>query len=56
MKLKTNIKAGKLVANRNKTVIRRRTASAGGVKVKTNIKAGKLVANHNERLALKMRG
>ena len=55
MKLKTNIKAGRLAANHNEKVARP-TAKAGGLKVRTKIKAGKLAANHNERLASRSRG
>ena len=55
MKLKTNIKAGKLASNHNEKVVRP-TAKRGGLKMRTKIKAGRLAANHNERLALRSRG
>jgi hypothetical protein len=44
MKIKTNVKAGKLAANHNQTAAR-------GLKVKTNVKAGKIATNHNQTVA-----
>jgi hypothetical protein len=45
MKTKTNVKAGKLSANHNHTIVR-----AKGIRVKTGVKAGRLAANHNQTL------
>jgi hypothetical protein len=45
MKVKTSVKAGRLSANHNATLVR-----AKGLKVRTNVKAGRLSANHNETL------
>ena len=44
MKIKTNVKAGKLVGNHNQTV-------AHGLKVKTNVKAGIMENQHNQTMA-----
>jgi hypothetical protein len=43
MRIKTNLKAGKLSANHNQTVKR--------LRVKSNVKAGRLSANHNQTVA-----
>jgi hypothetical protein len=43
MKVKSNIKAGKLAVNHNQAV-------ACGLRVKSNVKAGKLAANHNQTI------
>ncbi len=45
MKTKTNLKAGRIAANHNQTLLR-----AAGVKVKTSMKAGRIAANHNQSL------
>jgi hypothetical protein len=47
MKVKTNIKAGRLAANHNETLTQ---DSAQGLKVKTSLKAGRLASNHNETM------
>jgi len=47
MTIRTNVKAGRLAANHNQTVVRE---AAKGLKVRTNVKAGKLAANHNQTL------
>jgi hypothetical protein len=39
VKLRTNVKAGKLAANHNQ-----------GLRVRTTVRAGKLAANHNQVL------
>jgi len=44
MKIKTNVKAGRIAANHNQSVAR-------GLKVKTNVKAGGLTAQHNQTMA-----
>jgi hypothetical protein len=44
MKIKTNVKAGRLSANHNQTVAR-------GLKVKTNVKAGDWTNQHNQTVA-----
>lgn len=49
MKVKTNVKAGKLTANHNQTMLRE-AAKAKGLRVKTNVKAGRLLGNHNQVL------
>ena len=52
MKTKTHIKAGKLSANHNETLVRA-TKPATGLKVKTHVKAGgnhPVSGNHNETL------
>jgi len=41
MKIKTNVKAGALVTNHNRTVAR-------GLKVKSNVKAGAPIGKHKE--------
>jgi hypothetical protein len=45
MKVRTSVKAGRLSANHNETLVRARSLRA-----RTNVKAGKLSANHNETL------
>ena len=49
MKLRTNVKAGRLASYHNETLVRE-GAKAKGLKVRTNLKAGRLAANHNETL------
>ena len=44
MKVKSNVKAGKLGANHNQTASR-------GLNVKSGVKAGKLGLNHNQTVA-----
>ena len=44
MKVKANVRAGKLGANHNQTASR-------GFNVKSGVKAGKLGVNHNQTLA-----
>jgi hypothetical protein len=44
MKIKTNVKAGRLATNHNQTVVR-------GLKVKTNVKAGGIALNHNQKVS-----
>ena len=44
MKVKANIKAGKLGVNHNQTASR-------GLNVKSGVKAGKITVNHNQTLA-----
>ena len=43
VKVKTNVKAGKIALNHNQTV--------RGLRVKSNVKAGKLGVNHNQAVA-----
>jgi hypothetical protein len=43
MKIKTNLKAGKLTTNHNQT-------AAHGLKVKSNVKAGGLTVQHNQTM------
>ena len=43
MRIKSNVKAGRLTSNHNQTV--------KGLRVKSNVKAGKLSANHNQTVA-----
>jgi uncharacterized protein (DUF302 family) len=47
MKVRTNVKAGKLATNHNQTM-------AKGLRVRTNIKAGKLATNHNQTVAMRL--
>jgi hypothetical protein len=42
MKIKTQLRAGKITANHNPTV-----GQATTLRVKTGVKAGKLASNHN---------
>lgn len=49
MKTKTQIKAGRVVANHNETLVRD-NAKAKGLKVKSQVKAGRIITNHNETL------
>jgi hypothetical protein len=44
MRIRSNIKAGKLAVNHSQTACK-------GLRVKSNIKAGKLAANHNQTVA-----
>jgi hypothetical protein len=43
MKVKSNVKAGKLAVNHNQAV--------KGLRVRAGLKAGKLAANHNQAVA-----
>jgi len=43
VRIKTNVKAGRLSANHNQTV--------KGLRVKSRVRAGKLSANHNQTVA-----
>jgi len=47
MKVRTNVKAGRLSSNHNETLVRE---GVKGLKVRTNVKAGRLAGNHNETL------
>ena len=44
MKIKTNVKAGRVSANHNQKVAR-------GLKVKTNVKVGDMTQQHNQTVA-----
>ncbi|MGH9768452.1 MAG: hypothetical protein ACREAB_13555 [Blastocatellia bacterium] len=44
MRIKTNVKAGKIVLNHNQRVAR-------GLKVKSGVKAGRIAINHNQTVA-----
>ncbi|HKQ77957.1 MAG TPA: hypothetical protein VJ810_29945 [Blastocatellia bacterium] len=48
MKVKTNVKAGKITTNHNQTVAR-------GLKVKSGVKAGAIASNHNQTVGLKVK-
>jgi len=47
MRVKTQVKGGKLSANHNTTVRRTSPFLNGAMKIKTQIKTGRLSANHN---------
>jgi hypothetical protein len=49
MKVRTDVKAGRLSANHNEIMVRDRAAGRG-LKIKTNVKAGGQNLNHNETL------
>ena len=49
MKIKTNVKAGRVLVNHNETLVSDNTR-AKGLKVKTRVKAGVIRWNHNETL------
>ena len=43
MKIRSNVKAGKLAANHNQSV--------KGLRIRAGLKAGKLAVNHNQAIA-----
>ena len=43
MRIKTNVKAGRIALNHNQTIKR--------LRVKSNVKAGKIALNHNQTVA-----
>ena len=47
MRIKTNVKAGRLASNHNQTI--------RSLKVKSGIKAGKLASNHNQTISSGLR-
>jgi hypothetical protein len=59
MKIKTNVKAGRIILNHNQTVIRKAGAAsqqhnqkvAHGLKVKSDVKAGIWEQQHNQTMA-----
>ena len=51
MQVKTHVKAGRLAANHNQTLLRDRVpALRQSLEVKTHVKAGGVALNHNQTL------
>jgi hypothetical protein len=54
MRIKINIRAGKLAINHNQQIARD-GSKRRGIKVRTNMKAGRVTYNHNQTIAGGMR-
>ena len=49
VRVKTQVRGGRLAANHNETLVQESAGSAG-VRVKTRVRGGRLASNHNETL------